>query len=230
MIKLALIGKEIKHSKSQEVYEDILNHKISYTLIDCETTEAIPPLDELFRQYAGVSITSPYKKHFLNDVTVSEEFSDLNAINCIRKKDDIFEAINTDYLAVKDIISSIIRQHGGINVLILGDGAMSNITTKLLRTMNINFKVCSRKRGDRIEDLDLTDYFRDSTLRPLVINTCSRGFIFRGKVDKNILFWDYNYSQQVQRELLSSKAMHYIDGQGLLKEQARYALRFWGIA
>ncbi len=60
--KLALIGKNISHSKSPEIYNKLLNNQVEYTLLDCDTVDAIPSLDELMKKFDGVSITSPYKE------------------------------------------------------------------------------------------------------------------------------------------------------------------------
>ena len=42
MIKLALLGKNISHSKSPEIYKTILKSNFSYDLIDCESIEMTP--------------------------------------------------------------------------------------------------------------------------------------------------------------------------------------------
>ena len=66
MIKLALVGKDIQHSRSGEIYRRLLKTDIQYDLLDYENSALIPPAADLFKVYDGISITSPYKKHFLN--------------------------------------------------------------------------------------------------------------------------------------------------------------------
>jgi len=64
MISLALLGKNISHSKSREVYEELLAEKIDYKIYDCPSPSDIPSLDAFFKKHKGLSITSPYKKFF----------------------------------------------------------------------------------------------------------------------------------------------------------------------
>ena len=61
----------------------------------------------------------------------------------------------------------------------------------------------------------------------LVVNTCSRDFIFRGKVSKKILYWDLNYNQEKNSLAFVNNCLFYFDGLELLREQARYALQFY---
>ena len=104
MISLSLIGKNISHSKSQNCYEKLLGRKIKYSLIDCPSENDIPSLEDIFRNCQGLSVTSPYKKFFLNKVIVGEEIQNLNAINCIRKNDNVFEGTNSDYFALTAVV------------------------------------------------------------------------------------------------------------------------------
>ena len=91
MNKLGLLGKGIQHSKSKSMYEGLLNRKVDYHLFDYETDLEIPDLHEFFKTVEGLSITAPYKEHFLNDVDLSPEVKKLHAINCIRKTKNGFE-------------------------------------------------------------------------------------------------------------------------------------------
>lgn len=228
MIKLALIGKSIQHSKSQKVYEKILNKEISYKLIDCSLQSEIPSLDKLFELYNGVSITAPYKKFFWKSVEVDESILSLNAINCIRLNNGVYEGTNTDYLAVNDILSRFKKKYKDLNVCILGDGVMSSVTQIALKSLTIKYEVYSRSKNPDFYSLDLTEGTRNGQL--LVINTCSRDYSFSGKLKKNTIFWDYNYNFPVHSEKLGKSVGEYIDGIEMLELQAKYALKFWNIA
>lgn len=223
MISLALIGKNISYSKSPQVYRELLNQEIDYKIFDCAEEKDIPPLNQVFERYQGLSVTSPYKKFFLNQVTVLPGFTDLNAINAIRKTGQKFEAINTDYLAIDKILEEF-RQN---KVILLGDGVMSFITQKVLLKNGIEFQVFSRKKNGPIEYLNLTKVFPSDNSGILIINSCSRSFIFKGILPSNSKFWDFNYDFPPHRESIPTKHIGYIDGIGLLKLQAKFALEFF---
>ena len=55
MLKLALVGKEISHSLSQKMYEDLLKQKVDYSLLDYSSNQLIPPLSVLFGNVWRVS-------------------------------------------------------------------------------------------------------------------------------------------------------------------------------
>ncbi len=128
MISLALVGKDISHSKSPQIYRELIGQEIKYKIFDCPSEKDIPSLDKIFEKYQGLSVTSPYKKFFLNQVSVLPGFENLGAINAIRKSGKIFEAINTDYLAIGKIIQGFKVK----KVILLGDGVMASITQKIL--------------------------------------------------------------------------------------------------
>ena len=76
MYKFALVGKDISHSLSQSIYERLLQQAIDYTLLDYEKSEDIPTLSYIFNNgLKGLSITSPYKSYFYNDVICEDELA-----------------------------------------------------------------------------------------------------------------------------------------------------------
>lgn len=228
MIALSLLGKNIRHSRSQEVYENFLGQKINYTKYDCETTKEIPSLEEIFRNHIGLSITSPYKEHFLNKVMLEEEVSPLNAINCIKKVGDQFHATNTDYFAVKEILRGLIQSRPRHSIILLGSGAMARVTLAVASVLNVDLTQYSRGMGHNLDDPEEI-LKHDSNDRPLLfINACSREYVFPLKLRQLDLFWDYNYSHKEHESLLPSTGT-YLDGFSLLKKQAEYALTYWGL-
>src|SRR5690606_30368973 len=105
MIKLALVGRDISHSLSPEIYRSFLGKNLEYSLLDYETADKIPPLIELMSEYHGLSVTAPYKTHFLPSVQASEKVIELGALNCIyRDSDNNLCAENTDYLAMAYLV------------------------------------------------------------------------------------------------------------------------------
>ncbi len=228
MINLALVGREIAHSRSPEIYQKLLK-KVSYKLLDYQERNSIPDLKNLFEKYdlLGLNITSPYKSHFFDQVNVANtSFKKLGLINCIKKVDKGFLATNTDFLAVREILDRFIEE-GYKHFVLLGNGAMAKITLNILDKLCLDFNISYlqyfRKKNGPIDELD----FKNESIngKMLIINSCSRNFVFRGTLPKNSYFWDYNYSHIPHQRQFKN----YIDGYELLLLQGIYALKFLGI-
>lgn len=220
MLKLALIGKNIKHSKSKLMYEKILNKNIEYTLIDVKNFNELPKLETL-KKYDGVSITSPYKEFYLDQCETTHFAKELNAINCLFYEQDQFYATNTDYLALKKLIGGF--DLSDKKILVLGSGPMARVSTKVLNELNLNFELISRK------NLNFEKYKTHKFTELLfVINCLSRGVELPVLLEPKDTVWDLNY---LNSEIISNDLSKpdYFDGESLLYSQAEFALSFWKI-
>lgn len=231
LIKLALLGKEIDHSKSPQIYQKLLGD-VSYKLLDYREKESIPHLKDLFHQHGlhGLNITSPYKSHFIGQVyIVDSSLKKLKFINCIKKGTEGFLATNTDCLAVEEILRRFIEKGYG-RFILLGNGAMAQMTLilfdKLKRDFDISYLQYYRQKDGPLEELNLQGK-EGSIQRTLVINSCSRNFIFRGKLPSDGRFWDYNYSHTPHQKYFHQD--QYVDGYELLFLQGVHALKFLGL-
>lgn len=232
MIKLALLGRGIQHSRSPEIYQRLLVSKIHYDLLDYPNPSLIPKLEDIFSIYDGISITSPYKRHFLDKVKLTEQAQKLGAINCIRQNIDGFHGENTDYSAIVEILKKLRIKHDGLQAIILGDGAMSNVTQVALQELGIDFNLYARKITNDFDRINLTEAFSNDSFnskQKIVINTCSRDYIFKGIIDKETIFWDFNYSFSQHAQILPAQTQYYMDGIEMLELQAIHALHFWSI-
>lgn len=224
--KLALIGRNIAHSKSPEIYSKLLENNVDYHLLDYPSVDQIPSLDYFSKNFEGISITSPYKEVFINDVELVGKAKELKAINCLSFKDGRVLGCNTDYLAIETILQDLFDQNSIGNVVILGDGVMSRVAQAALSTLKINTIILSRKRTPSFATINLTDYLNQDSL--LVINTCSRDYSYTGLVTNKMIFWDFNYNFKPHLDNISSKCVYH-DGMRMLELQAEYALQFWSI-
>ncbi|WP_127715254.1 hypothetical protein [Halobacteriovorax sp. HLS] len=217
MRKLGLVGRNISHSKSQQMYEEILGEPVDYSLFDFEEESKIPKLEYFFNLVDGLSITAPYKKQFLKDVILDREIEALGAINCIKKEGNQYFGTNTDFMAVEQLL----RSYTDKSIVILGDGSMASITIAALNSLKLQYRQYSRRSCGDITKLDLSNLNNG-----LIINTCSREFLYEGALSKDTIFWDYNYSSSKQAKIIQNK-YSYVDGLELLKLQAKFALDFW---
>lgn len=232
MIRLGLLGRNISHSRSQEMYENLLKTKIEYSLFDFSSEEEVPDLAELFSGLDGLSITAPYKKLFIDHEESILKFKSFPAINCVHKPDGEgkFELYNTDYLAVLDILRGFEQEFGkNLEFIILGDGNMAQITSIALENLGHDFQIISRsKLKVDLNSLDYFDIFAKKADQRILINCCSRNFVFKAKVPETLVFWDHNYALKEHQEGLSG-VCDYRDGLSLLRLQAREALKVWGL-
>ncbi|MGI4991358.1 hypothetical protein ACRXCV_01940 [Halobacteriovorax sp. GFR7] len=222
MLKLGLLGKNIQHSKSPEIYNELFDGQVEYSLLDINDEKDIPQLEEIFSNLQGLSITAPYKKHFLNDVSLEESVKEIGAINCIKYDGTQFFGTNTDYLAAKEIILN--NSYEQKEIVMLGDGAMTNMFKVLFKELNINYHQFSRKKNGDLNSIKYDSFV--SLDKALIINCCARQFQFNSVLSKNSIFWDMNYSHEYHQSFLSNK-LTYVDGSELLYLQAVEAKKFW---
>ncbi len=223
-IKLALIGKNIQHSKSGDFYKKELTRLDSYDLIDIKDEKQLPSLESLKNEYYGVNITTPFKKYYLNQVTTTVVAAKVGSINCIKLSEG-FPAENTDYLACLEILNIKIKKYNPVQVIILGSGTMAHIMMSVCESLNIKFIMLTRKDFPAFEQVDLSLYQQS-----IIVNCCSRDYCFQGKLPhKYAHFWDLNYNYPPHSYLSEVKTITYQDGLELLYLQAKKALLFWGL-
>lgn len=227
-MKLGLLGFPITHSLSPELYREILKDELeSYTLFPFKSGPEIPPITFFAEKLNGLNITAPYKKHFLKEVIIEDEFiRRLDAINTIAFLGNKYIATNTDYLAVVEILKKYLKTFCNIKVLLLGDGSMAHLTLTACSQLQIPINQFSRKLTPHFHQLDLRPY-SDEEHQTIVVNSCSRDFVFAGTAEGREIFWDYNYSFSPHENSLPGKFQAYHDGKEMLELQAREAVKFW---
>lgn len=219
MLRLGLIGKNISHSRSPEMYGRLIHEKFSYDLLDFIEESLIPSLEDLSVKYDGLNITAPYKKHFLSEVELSQQARELNAINCLKFVDGKAFGENTDYLAILKLLPNFLNSEPKIKIL--GDGAMANVVIHALNEMRLTYQQFSRKKSVDFYQLN----FNENNV--LVINCCGRDYLYKGQLSLNSHFWDLNYNSPDQSKIITNTGAKYSDGLELLELQALYAVQFW---
>lgn len=227
-MRLALLGYPIQHSLSPKIYQQYLGSSLtSYDLLEIENSESIPGLQELAKKYDGLNITSPHKKHFFGKVIVENEVvQKIAALNTISfaPNGEVF-GTNTDVIAVESLLKDYLATYPSLHLMILGNGVMAKMTQMLAQKMNIPFHHYYRSADIDLSKVDLTAQPIAGQL--MVINACSRNFVFQGKIPSHAIFWDYNYAFIPHKNTLPSKVALYLDGEEMLKRQALAAIEFW---
>ncbi len=225
-MKLALLGYPIAHSLSPQLYREFLGDQLEkYDLLEIEKPELVPGLPTLAEMYDGLSITTPYKKHFYNEVVITSNIvKELKAINTLSFRKSGIYGTNTDVTAVEQILLRFKSDYPDLSLILLGDGVMARLTVMVAKALQLPFEQYSRKKGDNLSHLDLSAGRNNQTV---VINCCSREFVFEGSLHPEFIFWDYNYSFIPHQSTLPSRVKSYIDGQEMLRLQALAAIQFW---
>lgn len=227
-MRLGLIGYPVKHSLSPVLYKEILGSKLeSYDLLSYEIPAQIPSLQELAPKYDGINITSPYKQHFVTQIIIESSLvKSINAVNTLAFTDKGIIGTNTDLLAVKMILEDYKKKFGKIHLILLGSGVMARLTEIVAQSLSVSLTSLSRKTNPELAKLDLRK-FRQPQCQNIIVNSCSRDFIFLGITSMEDLFWDYNYAFSPHISSIPSKVKSYEDGQVMLKLQAQAAVNFW---
>jgi shikimate dehydrogenase len=225
-MKLGLLGFPLEHSRSPQLYKDLLGKSLeSYELFSYPEKNVIPDISFFQSKLDGLSITSPFKDHFIHQVNITSDLvKKLGLINTIAFSEKEVFATNTDLLAVEDILEGHLKRYPKLHIHLLGDGAMAKVTLLVAKKFQIPVEQHSRRLSSDFFQLSLP---RTHKGQSLIINTCSREYIFKGALQGDEIFWDYNYSMRPHLESLPKMVKTYQDGLELLEKQARYAINFW---
>ena len=227
-MKLGLLGFPVEHSLSPKLYRQFLGEQLtSYELFAYPTATAVPQLSFFTERLDGLNITSPYKTHFINEVTIpSPLVRKIGAVNTLAFAGGEVLATNTDILAVEEILKNYQREYDSLSVILLGDGVMAEVTKIVADSLQLKYEQFSRKLTPDFIHLDLRKISRQKS-QVLVINACSRDFIFQGAFQGDEIFWDYNYNFSPHNSRIPSLIKTYSDGQEMLERQAKAAIQFW---
>ncbi|MFW5887590.1 MAG: hypothetical protein ACOCUH_02210 [Bacteriovoracia bacterium] len=225
MINLGLLGKNISHSKSPQLYKELLQTPVNYYLFDYDDVGEIPSLKQLFKEskLTGLNITAPYKTHYLNHVDKILGPTK-SSINCIFKIENEFIATNTDYIALAQLLPRYFFSLENIEMtIVLGSGAMTKLITHLLELWKIPYHNVFRGQGKNWESQVPTDK------KIFLINCISREYVFYRNIAHGSVFWDLNYAHGKQKKIINDQNAQYIDGLELLYLQAQHTINFWNL-
>jgi len=220
----ALIGRDISHSRSPELYRRFIGPHIKYDLLDITSESSLPTVEHLATLYRGVNITAPWKEHYAGYAVASAQR--WGGVNCLRFRDAKCEATNTDASALREIIPQLNGELKPQSWVVLGDGVMGKMMVALLEELGLPAKNYSRKKGDDLSQLNLSELYNTNQTK-IVVNACARSFEFTGNLDGTWVFWDLNYAHKAHEASLPQRCQRYIDGFSLLETQARHAVMFW---
>ncbi|NOZ74278.1 MAG: shikimate dehydrogenase [FCB group bacterium] len=150
MIKLAVIGYPVAHSRSPELFQEFgrqLNLDIHYEKV------AVQPenLSEFMTvakagAYQGLNVTIPLKEKVIPDLeTLEPEARDLGAVNCIYSTDRTWTGANTDWQGFMKLLETNEVNVGDFHWVVLGaGGAARSVMYALVKSGMTQVSVLNR--------------------------------------------------------------------------------------
>ena len=173
MRTFGLIGKTLSHSFS-EVYfnEKFLKEDISDAEYKNFELNNISEFTDLISKMklSGLNVTIPYKESvipFLDELTPQAKA--IEAVNTIQFKDNKLIGHNTDTIGFSQSIYPLLNERK--NALILGNGGASKAVQYALKTLNIKYKIVSRKSSFDYSDISI----KSIGYYDIIINTTPLG-------------------------------------------------------
>lgn len=194
MKKFGLIGFPLGHSFSKQYYtekfKELALTDYRYELYPIQTLSELPSLLKEETELCGLNVTIPHKIGVLYYLDwISAEAKMVNAVNCIKiiKKnplEDFFSGecsleptrlhgYNTDVFGFEESLKPLLKKHHN-RALILGNGGAARAVMYVLKKLDIDYKVVSRKATHyQLSYKDLS--YQTIKKYPLIINTTPVG-------------------------------------------------------
>jgi shikimate dehydrogenase len=234
-----LIGTSLKHSFSERYFKEKFAKSsmdyCDYRNFELETIEEFPQLIKLFPELLAVNVTHPFKEQVIKYLDfVDEQAQKIGAVNVVvikrYEKKIVLKGYNTDVYGIE---VSLLHSLTDFNkkALILGTGGAAKAVQFVLKKLNINFNLVSRKQLQNVKYLyqDLSQRIIDE--HKIIINTTPLGMF--PKVDfapdipydfisENHILFDLIYNPPLTKFLQfgKNKGATIINGQEMLIKQA----------
>ncbi len=148
-----LIGYPLEHSFSQKYFTEKFKQLnllgYSYKLFPLDHIMQFPELIMRNTNLAGLNVTIPYKEDIMNFLDqIEHEASDVGAVNTIKIRqtagDVIVKGYNTDIYGFENSLVPFIGS-SPLKALVFGSGGASKAVVYILKKLNINYIVVTRK-------------------------------------------------------------------------------------
>ena len=238
MRRIALVGKNLSSSFSIKFFNEKIK-KENIKNIEYINLE-INRIDQLHnyikkKNIIGLNVTSPYKlsiKKYLNKI--DDVSSKIGAINTIKVEGSDLIGFNTDNLGFMKAYKKQLSANK--NCLVLGDGGASKGIQYVLRKLNIEYLVISRRSKFDYEFLkknNLIDF-------DIIINTTTLGMVHNihrfpdinyDQVNEKHTAIDliYNPVQTIFLKKCQKKCANTLNGHEMLINQALESWKIWKI-
>lgn len=240
MRQFGLIGKKLGHSFSQHYFRNKFQKEqiqdADYALFELSSIEEFPALLMNTPGLSGLNVTLPYKSAIIPYLNALDDAAKtIGAVNTIQLCPEGPKGWNTDIIGFRDTFVPLLQPHHK-KALILGDGGASKAVQYVLRDLEIDFHVISRKGELKYAQMDKQMIEN----HPLIIQTTPVGmypnieetlpFDLDG-IGKDHLVYDLIYNPEKTKFLTDAEYRGAIIKNGLemLHLQAEGAWQIWNM-
>ncbi len=238
-LHFAIVGQNIGYTLSPQIHRTIFikaGIRAQYDVFDVNPGALASTVHKLMRNYAGFNVTRPYKADIQPMVeSLSHEAIRCGNVNTVKGS----RGFNTDYAALRSLVSKAVPESAGKGAIILGSGSAAMTSAVALSDMGMRVSIGCRNHeagyriSDRLVDLGLMEA-EVWDLKPdlaassdVVVNAISSESLQFPAIECNVAV-NFNYGERGMNFLRSVRRMTtIITGEQILLEQAIEAERIW---
>ena len=236
MKNYGLIGKSLKHSFSETFFNKKFrklnlkdHHYNNYEIKNVAGVKKLIKKNNLI----GLNVTIPFKEEIIKILDKLDRNAKItNSVNTIKLEKNKLIGYNTDIIGFEKSFIPIIDKRK--NALILGNGGASKSIQYVLKKLDINFTVISRKGDNKYCNLKKEDIISHE----IIINTTPLGMYPKIDLCPNILYefinnehlvYDliYNPVETVFLKKAKNNGSKIKNGHEMLKIQANESWKIW---
>ena len=178
MKRFGLIGYPLSHSFSKKYFtekfeKEGLNDHV-YDLFPIASIDELPEVLSKHKDLVGLNVTIPYKQQVMKYLDASNLPKGVEACNCIKIENGKLTGNNTDVIGFEVSFKQLLKPYHK-KALVLGNGGATVAVVYVLKKLNIDYKIVSRKVHD-----GSTLTYNDISVavikeNPVIINTTPLG-------------------------------------------------------
>ncbi|MDR1681698.1 MAG: hypothetical protein LBS12_07975 [Prevotellaceae bacterium] len=232
MIKLALIGQHIEHSKSPQLFAAAYHNiqRYSYKRIPATTVGKAMRLFHSIPLH-GINVTAPYKRTILNYIDqYSEEVELVGAANVIVRRNDKIVAYNTDVAGVTDAFIQNGVAIYGKKALVFGAGGAGHAAAYALKkggarvfwTNRTTAGMKNRAQQYKVHCISFGEIAEHIAKMDLIVNTLppTAGILHTLSLHEAQVVLDADYEYNPLEKIAAAGHARYINGLSWLLWQA----------
>lgn len=185
IIMFGLIGKQLSHSYSKIIHEEISS--VKYNLIELDD------IHDFFaaKEFSAINVTIPYKTTVMPYLDhIDPIANEIGNVNTVINKNNILYGYNTDYYGIQKSLETNKINLTNKNVLVLGNGSTSRLI-QLLSKNHLVKSIVILARNPKKKELSFTDSFDKSSIN-IVFNTTPYGMYPSVTTDSLINLEEYS--------------------------------------